>query len=286
MLISIFIPAAIASAFGIGSKCRGCFEELSPAMLITVVTVCFNSQATIARAVQSFLSQSHPAKELLVIDGSSTDCTLNVVRSFPQGSIRIISEKDRGMYDAMNKGLAQFSGDAVGFLNSDDAFHDSLALKRIAEALENADAAYGDLNMVDAKDGKSVRRVWKAGTFVPGSFRKGWMPPHPTFYISRLLAEKTGSFRQDFRISADYDFMLRALEVHKPHTNYIPHTLIDFTLGGRSTEGVRAVIDGNLECLRSRREYLGAPWIDAAFFLKPAKKLLQVRRGGHGVISW
>jgi glycosyltransferase len=245
-------------------------------MKISTVTVCHNSHATIAHTVRSFLSQTHADKELLVIDGGSTDGTVEIVRGFDEASIRVISEPDAGIYDAMNKGLANFSGDAIGFLNSDDVYHDRFALTRIAAGLEDADAVYGDLTMVcDHVSGKVVRD-WSAGEFAPGIFRRGWMPPHPTFYIRRELAARTGKFDLSYRIAADYDFMLRAMELHHPRVRRIPHVLVSFMMGGMSTRGIGAVILGNLECLRSRRRHLGAPPLDAAFFTKPMRKILQL----------
>lgn len=245
-------------------------------MKISAVTVCLNSRASIARTVQSFLQQSHPDKELLVIDGGSTDGTLEIVRGFGSDSIRIISEKDHGIYDAMNKGLANYGGDAVGFLNADDAYHDDSVLGRIAQGLESADAVYGDLVMIADRTTGKVVREWNAGEFVSGAFRRGWMPPHPTFYIRRELAARTGQFDPNYRISADYDFMLRALELQHARARHIPHVLVDFMMGGMSTTGPLAVIRGNLECLRARRRHLGAPFLDAALFMKPLRKLHQL----------
>ncbi|HEY0282329.1 MAG TPA: glycosyltransferase family 2 protein, partial [Rhizomicrobium sp.] len=231
-------------------------------MKISTVTVSFNSRATIARAVQSFLEQTHPDKEMLVVDGASNDGTLDIVRSFASDAIRVISEPDRGIYDAMNKGLGNFSGDAVGFLNSDDVYHDNSVLARIAQALESADAVHGDLVMVMDHVERRAVRTWRAGPFVPGSFRRGWMPPHPTFYIRRALAQAVGAFDLNYGTSADYDFMLRALELQAPRSAYIPFPLIDFMVGGASTKGVRAVVEANLGCLKSRRLHLGAGLID------------------------
>jgi glycosyltransferase len=245
-------------------------------MKISTVTACFNSRATIARAIESFLAQTHPDKEMLVIDGASKDGTLDIVRSFASDAIRVMSETDRGIYDAMNKGLENFSGDAVGFLNSDDVYHDNSVLARIAHALESADAVHGDLVMVKDHASRRAVRTWRAGPFLPGSFRRGWMPPHPTFYIRRALAQTVGAFDLSFRTAADYDFMLRALELHAPRTAYIPHPLIDFLVGGVSTNGVRAVVEANLDCLRSRRIHLGARFVDLALFTKPARKLRQL----------
>ena len=245
-------------------------------MKISTVTVCRNSETTIAQTVASFLRQTHPDKELLVIDGGSTDKTVEIVKGFQSDAIRIISEKDRGIYDAMNKGLANFSGDAIGFLNADDVYHDPSVLGRIVQSLESADAVYGDLVMVSDHVTGHIVREWKSTEFRPDAFRTGWMPPHPTFYIRRELAARTGWFDLSYRISADYDFMLRAMELHHPRVRHIPHLLVDFMVGGMSTTGLGAVIRGNLECLRARRRHLGAPPLDTALFTKPMRKLLQL----------
>lgn len=246
-------------------------------MKISVVTVCFNAEATIGATIRSFLDQTYPDKELLIVDGLSRDRTVETARAFASPQIRLVSEKDRGIYDAMNKGLRLFAGDAVGFLNADDTFHDNQALSRIAGALETAEAAYGDLRMVRDHDTKQLVRSWRAGTYSRGAFRKGWMPPHPTFYIRRALARRTGPFDLDYRISADYDFMLRALEVQGATARYIPHALVDFMVGGLSTTGPGAVIRANWECLRARRRHLGAPPLDIALLAKPMGKLRQLR---------
>jgi glycosyltransferase len=244
-------------------------------MKISVVTVCFNSEATIADTMRSFLEQRHTDKEMLVVDGCSTDRTLEIVNSFRAGTIRIISEPDRGIYDAMNKGLAAYSGDAVGFLNSDDTFHDDLVLGRIASALESAEATYGDLVFVSDHKAKRPIRTWTAGAYRRGAFRRGWMPPHPTFYIRRNLADAVGGFDLRYDMSADYDYMLRALAVHEPEVAYVPYTLIDFMQGGHSTKGLWRYVRGNYYSLRSRRERLGAPIVDLAMLLKPIRKAHQ-----------
>ena len=246
-------------------------------MKISTITVSFNSQATIGRTIESFLEQTHPDKEMLVIDGASKDGTLDVVRSFASDAIQIISERDRGIYDAMNKGLRNYTGDAVGFLNSDNSYHDNSVLARIAEALQNADAVYGDLVMVKDHMDRQIVRAWHTELFVPGSFRRGWMPPHPTFYIRRELASAVGAFDLRYKIAADYDFMLRTLELHAPRTTHIRHPLVDFKVGGASTEGMWSIITTNLNCLKSRRRHLGAGLIDWALFAKPARKLRQLR---------
>lgn len=244
-------------------------------MKISVVTVCLNSEATIAHTVRSFLAQTHPDKEMVVVDGRSRDGTLGIVRSLASSDIRVISEKDRGLYDAMNKGLALYAGEAVGFLNSDDAFHDPGALARIASGLERAEAVHGGLLMVTDHASKRPVRSWDGEPFRRGAFRWGWMPPHPTFYVRRALAERTGPFNLDYRIAADYDYMLRALELHAASAAFVPGILVDFMVGGTSTKGIAAVIKANLECARSRRAHLRTGWFDPALILKPARKLQQ-----------
>src|SRR5256885_1693061 len=174
---------------------------------ISVGTVCLNSEETIAYTIDSFVRQTWPHRELVVIDGGSTDRTLEIVKSFRSDQIRIWSEPDRGIYDAMNKGLALYGGDAVGFLNSDDAFHDADVLESIATALQSADAVYGDVRFVLDLTSKRVVRHWKAGPYRKSSFRNGWLPPHPTFYIRRDLATRTGPFDLSYGSAADYDYI-------------------------------------------------------------------------------
>ena len=249
-------------------------------MKISVVTASYNSQATIGFTIQSFLEQDHPEKEMLVIDGASGDATLKIVESFGSDAIRVFSEKDKGVYDAMNKGFHLFEGDAVGFLNSDDTFHDSRALSDIAAALQDADIAYGDLHMVTDHRTKRVVRSWRGGTFNRHSFQLGWVPPHPTFYMRRQVAQKVGDYDLSYVTTADYDYMLRALALNDFRARYIPRVLVDFQVGGISTQGWRVTLRGNLECLRSRREHLNAPVIDPAFFLRFARRIFQIRRSG------
>jgi glycosyltransferase len=244
---------------------------------ISVVTICRNSAATIADTITSFLRQDYPHKEMIVVDGESRDETVAIARSFAAESIRIYSERDDGIYDAMNKGLKLFTGDAVGFLNSSDVFHDSGVLEKIAQGLSGSDAIYGDLRMISARGNGQVIREWRAGPFRPGAFRAGWMPPHPTFYLRRKLVKAVGAFNPRYDIAADYDFMLRALEVQRGRVVYIPATLVDFTAGGRSTRNIAAVLRANLQCLRSRHRHLKTPFLDSAFFIKPARKLGQIQ---------
>jgi glycosyltransferase len=247
-------------------------------MKISVITASYNSEATIGFTVESFLGQSHPDKEMLVVDGASSDSTLKLVESFGSDAIRVFSEKDKGVYDAMNKGFHLFQGEAVGFLNSDDTFHDSRALADIAAAMQDSDIVYGDLNMVTDHRTKRLVRSWRGGVFKRYSFQLGWVPPHPTFYMRKEVAQKVGDYDLSYITTADYDYMLRALALNNFRVRYIPQVLADFQIGGISTRGWRVTARANLECLRSRRAHLNAPIIDAAFFLRFLRRIFQIRK--------
>jgi glycosyltransferase len=249
-------------------------------MKISVITASYNSAATIAFTIESFLKQSHPEKEMLVIDGASSDTTVKIVESFGSGEIRICSEKDKGVYDAMNKGLKLFQGDVVGFLNSDDTFHDPSVLGDIAAAMEDSDIVYGDLNMVTDHRTKRLVRLWRGGTLRRYSYQLGWGPPHPSFYIRREVAQTVGDYNLRYTTSADYDYMLRALALHNFRVRYLPRLIADFQMGGISTRDWGVTIRGNLECLHSRRTHLNAPAVDAALFLRLIRRGFQLRKLG------
>lgn len=247
-------------------------------MKLTVVTACYNAEKTIRATIESFLSQTHLDRELLVIDGASRDGTLAAVAEYGSKDIRVVSEIDAGVYDAMNKGLRLFTGDAVGFLNADDTFHDNHALSRIAHALESAEIVYGDLLMVTDHVSKTVVRDWRAGRFSPGAFQRGWQPPHPGFFVRRSVVNRVGEFDLTYVTAADYDFMLRAMLLDDVRIAYLPHVLADFMMGGVSTKDWRATLRGTVETLRSRQLHLSAPPVDAAVFLRLARRLFQIRQ--------
>jgi glycosyltransferase involved in cell wall biosynthesis len=246
---------------------------------ISVVTVCFNSAATVGRTLESFFAQDHADKELVVVDGGSRDATLEIVRSFPSDGVRVISEPDRGIYDAMNKGLAAFTGDVVGFLNSDDRFKDAGALSAVAAALADSDIAYGDLDFVRCHETREVTRRWRTSPWRKGAFRHGWMPAHPTFYCRRAVVEAVGPFDLRYRVAADYDHMLRAMELHDFKAAPTGRVLVEMLQGGESTSGLKSHLHHNLEALDSRRRWLGAGLVDYALFAKPLRKLPQLMGG-------
>jgi glycosyltransferase involved in cell wall biosynthesis len=244
-------------------------------MKMSVVTVSYNTAATIGYTLESFLLQDHPDKELLVIDGASKDDTLRVVERFGSDQIRVVCEPDTGLYDAMNKGLGLFTGDAVGFLNADDRYNDARVLSDIAAGLCDVDIVYGDLDFVADHQDSAVVRTWRGTPWRKGSFRRGWMPAHPTFYVRRGVVETVGRFDTSLRIAADYDYMLRAMELGDFRSRLLSRTMVQMMTGGASTSGLRGYLKSNLEALRARRRWLGSGIIDTALLAKPLGKIGQ-----------
>jgi glycosyltransferase len=248
-------------------------QGIPESVKISVITVCRNAERTIARTISSFVAQDHPDTEMIVVDGASSDGTVAIAESFRAPKIRIISEPDRGMYDALNKGLRLYSGDAVGVLNADDRYRDARVLSRVAEALASHDAVHGDLDFHD-RQGRIARR-WRGTPRPRNGFAAGWMPAHPTFYVRRHVAEAVGEFDLSLPTAADYEWMLRAVDIHNANLAYLPAVLVDMALGGRSTAGVTAHLRHNMEALAARRRWLKAGVVDWALIAKPASKIAQ-----------
>lgn len=221
-------------------------------MRISVVTAVFNNRQTIAEAIESALSQVGVEVELIVIDGGSSDGTLEVLRGYDDRLAVLVSEPDRGIYDALNKGIQRATGDVVGFLHSDDLFADETVLARIAAAFgaSGAGAVYGDLLYVRKDDPNVVVRYWQAGEFSQSRLGWGWMPPHPTFYVRRSVYEQLGAFDLRYRIAADYDTVLRFLGKGNVRADYIPEVLVKMRLGGASNRSFANIVR------KSQEDYL------------------------------
>lgn len=222
---------------------------------ISVITAVYNNRATLADALDSVLAQDYPDTELIIIDGASTDGTLEVIRGYAGQLAHVVSEPDRGIYDALNKGIRLATGEVVGFLHSDDTFADNQVLSRIAAALADpgVDACYGDLYYVRHDDPARVVRHWRAGPYHPRLLARGWMPPHPTFYARRALYERFGDFDLSYRIAADYDLMLRLLSQLTGQVVYLPQVLVRMRLGGISNRSLRHILRKSWEDYRALR---------------------------------
>lgn len=218
-------------------------------MKISIITVSYNSAETIRDCIQSVLNQSHSNIEYIVVDGGSTDDTLNIVAEYRAEIKTVISEPDDGIYHAMNKGIAASSGDAVGILNSDDVYADNEVIADVVKKLSDSGTAacYGDLVYVNRTNLSKVQRTWISGAYSRNNFLKGWMPPHPTFYLKRKYYTQFGDFNLEFRTSADYELMLRMLFVHQLPVAYLNRTLVRMRAGGQSNLSLKNRLRANRE---------------------------------------
>jgi glycosyltransferase involved in cell wall biosynthesis len=226
-------------------------------MRVSIVTVAFNSASTIVDTLDSVARQDHPDIEHIVIDGASTDGTMDLVRSRGSRVSKVLSEPDAGIYDAMNKGLRLCTGDVVGFLNSDDMYSSDGSVSAIAGAFTDGDvdAVHGDLVYVRRDDPASVVRHWKSSPFSPGAFSRAWCPAHPTFYVRRSVLERAGFFNTAYRVASDLDLMLRVLELGRASSKVIPQVLVRMRMGGVSNSSVRGIIRQNAEVIAAIRSH-------------------------------
>jgi len=210
-------------------------------MKISLISISYNSENTISKTFQSVKNQSFNNYEYLLIDGGSIDGTLNIAKEQDHIS-KIVSEADKGIYDALNKGIKNTTGEIIGFLNSDDTFFDEKSLQNICNAFDdNIDCIFGDLIYTDVNE--NIKRVWKGSAFKKGAFKKGWMPAHPTFYCRRSVYEKLGLYDDSFKIAGDFELMLRFLEKFNIRSKYIPKTLVNMKVGGASNNGLKSKLD-------------------------------------------
>lgn len=210
-------------------------------MKISIITVCYNSERTIADTLTSIQQQDHKDIELIVIDGASTDNTLKIVRQFGAVVTKLVSEPDKGIYDAMNKGITLATGEIVGFLNSDDVFAHPQVASDINQAFidSKADCLYGDLLYL-SKDMKKIVRYWITGKGTSKDFYTGWAPPHPTFYVRKEIFAECGLYTLHYPVVADYEFMLRVLVKFKKAAYYLPEVIVWMRQGGISNSSVKS----------------------------------------------
>lgn len=222
---------------------------------LSIVTATYNAAQTVADSLASVARQTHPDVEHWVIDGGSRDGTQAIVEANRSRIAGFVSERDDGIYDALNKGIRHATGDVVGFLHADDVYARDDVLATIAAAFDDptVDAVYGDLTYVDRKDPDKVVRYWKAGKFDAARLSRGWMPPHPTLYVRRSVYQRLGLFDTRYRISADYECVVRFLFVNKIRAVYIPEVLVSMRLGGVSNRSLRTIARKSLEDLQIMR---------------------------------
>lgn len=215
---------------------------------ISVVTVVYNRAASIGDALASLSAQTHKNVEHIVVDGGSTDGTLETLRAQQPPIDTLISEPDEGIYDALNKGVSRATGDVIGILHSDDLFTDSLVLRDVAAAFgdPSVEAVYGDLVYVQKNDTSRVVRHWRSGEPSPAALRRGWMPPHPSLFLRRSVYDRFGVFDTQYRIAADYDFMLRVF-LPGIEYRYIPRVLVTMRVGGESNATIKRLIRKSAE---------------------------------------
>jgi len=222
-------------------------------MKISVITVCFNAAEHIDETLRSVVMQDHGPAEHIVIDGGSTDGTQERIGRYREVIAHFVTEPDKGVYDAMNKGLRLATGEVIAFVNAGDMIaHRSCLSEMAAEfAKGDADAIYGDAYMVDPKDIRKVKRFWKGGVYKREAFRSGWMPPHLGTYIRKEVYDRFGHFRDDLRVSADYELMFRFMYKHRIRVRYVPNVLVRFRLGGVSNRSLAHVWRANVEVYKA-----------------------------------
>ena len=234
-------------------------------MKISIITITYNSAKSLQRALDSVRSQTYPDIEHIIVDGASKDGTKELVEAYAKAhkNVRWISEKDDGIYNALNKGIKMATGDVIGFLHSDDVLFSADSIGQIAAAFEQtgADVVYGDLQYCR---GKKVVRRWKSNEFNPRGLKYGWMPPHPTVYVKREVYEKVGEYDEWFRISADYDMILRIFSAgYKTH--YIPEVLVCMEMGGASNKNTKARLSKTQEdFIALKKNHIGAGLLTVA----------------------
>ncbi|MGZ3863180.1 MAG: glycosyltransferase family 2 protein [Bacteroidia bacterium] len=243
---------------------------------ISIITVTYNSAKTLEQTIQSVLLQNYENVEYIIVDGNSTDDTLSVIRNYRHKIDHFVSEKDDGLYHALNKGIALATGDIIGILHADDFYTSDDVLAGIAKTfkMSESEAVYADLYYVDKDDTNKIVRKWKSGNYKEGKFLWGWMPPHPTFFVRKEVYAKYGVFNTQLRSAADYELMLRFIHKNKIKLGYLPEFIVKMRTGGQSNASVKNRVKANKE----DRKAWDLNGIKPYFFtltLKPLRKIFQ-----------
>ncbi|HTL39263.1 MAG TPA: glycosyltransferase family 2 protein [Methylomirabilota bacterium] len=217
-------------------------------MKVSIIIPVYNRQSIVGEAINSVLSQKHSDIECIVIDGGSKDGTVRVLESFGS-KIKFISEKDRGVFDALNKGIKMASGELIGWLGADDIYANNEVVEKAVETVlaKDVEICWGDLLYVSKDNPDKIIRYWRSSAYKDGDYRKGWQMPHFASFVRKEVFEKYGYFREDLKIAADYELFLRFLEVNKISTFYVPEVFLKMRVGGQSNLSLK----GNLECYKA-----------------------------------
>ena len=213
-------------------------------MKISIITVVYNRESTILDSMRSVYAQTYSNVEHIIIDGGSSDRTLEVINANKQLNTVVVSERDAGIYDALNKGINKSTGDVIGILHSDDFFADEKVLNNVASAFSESlvDVVYGDLDYVSKFNSKKILRRWRSGEFNPNRLLHGWMPPHPTVFVKRSFLIGIGTYNTNFKISADYDWIVRIFKTSRLAFKYLPYVMVKMRMGGESNQSIKKIV--------------------------------------------
>lgn len=245
-------------------------------MKVSIITVTYNSSETVEETVKSVIKQTYPNIEYIIVDGGSKDDTLAILDKYKLGISKRISEKDSGIYDAINKGIELAEGDVIGILHSDDFYIDENVIENYVRTFESnsCDAVYADLFYVERNNTEKITRKWKSGNYKEGSFMYGWMPPHPTFFVRKNLYDRLGKFNLAFKTAADYELMLRFIHKHKIKLAYLPQYTVKMRVGGASNVSLKNRFNANLEDRKAWEINELTPGF-LTLYLKPLRKIFQ-----------
>lgn len=254
--------------------CINCIFPEMQDLKISLITVVYNAQNTIERCINSVLRQKFNNIQYIIIDGGSTDNTIQIIDRYRDKIDFFLSEPDNGLYDAMNKGIAHATGDVIGTLNADDFFADDDVLEQVAHVFANRQTSivYGDLDYIKP-DGKIIRK-WRSGAYQSGMFNWGWMPPHPTLYCRRELFEKLGVYSLEYGSAADYELMLRFIHAHKTSAVYLHKVMVKMIIGGVSNKSLsNRVQAARFDLKAMRTNNISLPVLTV--LIKPLRKIMQ-----------